>query len=1101
MTRFDFAVRWFLWVCVVSAWIVGCAGCTGCGGDESSGLDVIVRTDLVAGFEFRRVLVEAEPESGDAPGAESLGAARGEPWRTGAEVTSIRGLSGAATIRVTLQDAARSAIVSREVRVADASRGRVVVVIARSCIGVSCGDGESCHGGVCADSACHPDAPERCPAPACTDGDASGCAPAMFACATAECAAGVCFNAALTREECSSRGTCCTRDEWCDPTRGCSEVPDGPEAGVVDGGPDADMDVGADGGTDMTVDAEACVDGARCTPSGFEWQCYADGRIDCARGGACIGLPGSEREIGASCGASFSGRVCNAEHECVDCFDDGEACVRNGSCQLGVRTAASGCECVEDDEGAFAEAGTKCGTNASGVGMYCTVDAQCRACSDEGTSCTRAEGPCMRGVRSCAFDSFMGTATCAEAGLRPTGSICSRGSGDGLCDGASPLCNACEEGLACLSSSSGNAACVYGATMCDTGSGGGVMCDGSGSTNYVAAGTACGTNAVCTGSGSCLACTQDALCAPERACAVSRVDCSGGAAECVRESLLASGTTGREGASEMCASTETCNGLDDECQPVMSNVLSVGVGPTHSCAVVANEAAPITRTNLSGVTSSVYCWGSNTLSALGINSVAQCNAGRAAIVDLCDDNPGVPGTLCRSSAASSNPREVVVGHSTSCFIAETGAVYCWGNNLNGEVGGVAGTLDGDGVAYPACSGMRDATPQQDLQCAVRSPRKVPLPLASGDKVVQLAISPAAPVNCTPTGYANSSSCTPPTGPQYRKVCAVTEQGKLYCWGGVRASSLSSEMGISAMMPSAAQEPDLYRPNAAWRFEQVAIGESHWCVLLRDTSATSMTRGQSRVVCAGAYDRGQRGDGLARAGSGESPAFPPPSGNMRSVVGLTDAVDIAAAGRFACAVRANTTEGRGRVVCWGDFGGLSVDSGERADGVVRTPVYVRAKAGAVVEINAPSLPSDPAALVTGATSVDASETAVCVQLSSGGVACWGKSNLGIGTPGPSLHAVLLPSDPATDVFPSRPRTTVALASQSGAGGSTVGCFVRHHDRRQLFCWGANGTRQLGHCRSTPSETRLTPVPVLPFDVALNGICRAGESLSPCVYVDP
>jgi hypothetical protein len=1094
MTRFNFVVRVVLWTFLASLPLFGC------GGDEPSGLDVVVRTDLVAGYEFRRVVVEAESTAGPSD-PETTAASRTEPWRAGVEVATLRRLSGEATIRVTLQDGSRDAVVSREVRVVDASRGRVVVVISRSCVGVSCGDGESCHGGVCANSACHPDAPESCPAPACTDGDASGCAPAAFACATSECAAGVCFSSALTREECSSPGTCWATDEWCDPLSGCSVDPDAPEAGVGDAG--SDMNVVADGGTDMAIDGAACADDAPCTPSGFEWQCYAEGRIDCSRGGACVGIRSSTLDVGASCGSSFSGRVCNADYECVDCFDAGEACVRNdGTCRLGKITRESGCECVPDDDGEFLDPGSRCGRTASGVGMYCTTDTRCVPCMTEGLSCSRPEGPCLRGRQSCEFADFAGTATCAEAGMRSSGSICSIGSSDGLCDGASATCNVCQDGLACLDSSTGDAACVYGAAVCNTGSGGGIECDVTGSTNYVAAGTTCEENKVCTGSGSCLACTQGALCAPERECSVSRVDCSGGAVECVRESLLASGTTGRDDASagETCSSTATCNGVDDECQPVMSNVLSVGVGPTHSCAVVANEAAPITRTNLAGVSSSIYCWGSNTLSALGINSFAQCDAGRAAIVDLCNDDPAIPDTLCRSSAAVSNPREVVVGHSTSCFLSESGSVYCWGNNLNAEVGGFPGSPDGDGLAYPTCSGVRDATPRQDLQCAVRSPRKVPLPLASGDKVVQLAISPEAPVNCTPTGYANSTSCTPPTGPQYRKVCAVTEQGKLYCWGGVGASG-SSAVTVTTMMPTEAQEPDLYRMNAAWRFEQVAVGESHWCVLLRDTSTMSMTRGQSRVVCAGAHDRGQRGDGLARTGPSESTAFPPLPGSLRSVVGLPDAVDIAAAGRFACAVRANTTEGRGRVVCWGDFAGLSVDSGERADGIVRTPVYVRARAGDLYAIDAPSLPTDAAALVTGATSVDASERAVCVQLSSGGVACWGTSNLGIGTTNTSLHAVLLPSDPATDVFPSRPRTTVALAFQSGENDGTVGCFIRHHDRRQLFCWGSNGTRQLGHCRSTPGETRLAPVPVLPFDSALDGICRAVESLAPCVHIDP
>jgi alpha-tubulin suppressor-like RCC1 family protein len=103
--------------------------------------------------------------------------------------------------------------------------------------------------------------------------------------------------------------------------------------------------------------------------------------------------------------------------------------------------------------------------------------------------------------------------------------------------------------------------------------------------------------------------------------------------------------------------------------------LAVGAGG-HACAVTA--------------TGDVTCWGSNDYGELGHDPAED----RMCIYRICRTTPSaVPGIA--------NVTELALGALHSCALTTAGAVYCWGENQDGQLGhdGATDTFDAGGFAY------------------------------------------------------------------------------------------------------------------------------------------------------------------------------------------------------------------------------------------------------------------------------------------------------------------------------------------------------------------------------------------------------------------
>jgi alpha-tubulin suppressor-like RCC1 family protein len=195
-------------------------------------------------------------------------------------------------------------------------------------------------------------------------------------------------------------------------------------------------------------------------------------------------------------------------------------------------------------------------------------------------------------------------------------------------------------------------------------------------------------------------------------------------------------------------------------------------------------------------------------------------------------------------------------------------------------------------------------------------------------------------------------------------------------------------------------------------------------LVAGTGFTCARKSDGTVRCWGLNLRGQLGDGTTT-----SPRFSPVS-----VSGLTDAARIVAGATHACALRGN-----GAMACWGGNNQGQLGTGNVTDRNIPTPVVD----------------------ITEFTDMGAGLNFTCALDGDGHLFCWGDNDtaqLGIGS---------------TSNNSNRPtRSSFGLGALDLGAGESHGCFVS--PGYFLFCWGANGSGQLGLGTTSPFETSFRGV---------------------------
>jgi len=223
--------------------------------------------------------------------------------------------------------------------------------------------------------------------------------------------------------------------------------------------------------------------------------------------------------------------------------------------------------------------------------------------------------------------------------------------------------------------------------------------------------------------------------------------------------------------------------------------------------------------------------------------------------------------------------------------------------------------------------------------------------------------------------------------------------------------------------------------------QLSLGETSACALYASGS----------VVCWGGNSYGELGDGLTKhVDCGGSDCAKAPV----LVQGITDAVQAASGGFFACAVHAT-----GKVSCWGSdiLGNLGDGLGSHdtscMDGCSRVPV-------AVAGLN------DAVQVTAGMYGT------ACALRRGGSVVCWGNNDYGQLGDGGMKHATCRQYGHDHDCS----RTPVAVLQLTDAvelhmGGPQV-CARRANGH--VVCWGDNGAGQLGDTTtvSHPSPTEVS-----------------------------
>ena len=377
----------------------------------------------------------------------------------------------------------------------------------------------------------------------------------------------------------------------------------------------------------------------------------------------------------------------------------------------------------------------------------------------------------------------------------------------------------------------------------------------------------------------------------------------------------------------------------------ITDATAIAAGKDHSCAV-----------HRSGT---VSCWGNNYDGQLG-NGQSQDYENRSVSYKY-----GPYSYMPTGVAGITDAVAISAGGEHSCAVHRTGAISCWGNNWNGQLGNGRGGTDDAGFAEIANDfysplpvsvvGIADATAITTGRlhtCALHRTGAVSCwgdtgygQLGNGQNgyiyasAVPLAVVGVVDATAIATGGEHS-------GPEHS--CALHEDGTVSCWGNNGVGQLGNgQSGDSAVSSVPVRVAGITDATA------IAAGAEHSCALREDGT----------ISCWGANWYGQLGNGQSTDDSTSNSSI---SSVPVEVEGITDATAIASKSQHSCALR----EG-GTISCWGANG-----SGQLGNGTE----------------NSPSLPLE----VVGITDATAIATGIgysCALHEGGTMSCWGDNTHG------------------------------------------------------------------------------------------------------------
>jgi len=424
----------------------------------------------------------------------------------------------------------------------------------------------------------------------------------------------------------------------------------------------------------------------------------------------------------------------------------------------------------------------------------------------------------------------------------------------------------------------------------------------------------------------------------------------------------------------------------------LNSVVSIAVGRQHSCAILGSQGT-------------VRCWGRNDGGQLGNGTSSQSINQPVFVTGL------------------TNVVALTAGDLHTCAVRVDGTVWCWGDNLEGQLGNggltnfslvpvqvedLIGAVTVEAGANHTCALLSDSS----LKCWGEN--------GFGELGNNSFLASNVPVS---TGRL---SATPGVGAVDLaagglSTCARLSDASVSCWGdngsGQFGNGTSGLNNLSAVPVASKVSPTVVA---------LAAGTHHSCAILADGT----------VSCWGSDTGGQLGDG----GTGSVSLPGPP------VPGVTNAVEIAGGLKFTCALTV-----AGAIRCWGDNA-----FGQHGDGT-NSPQGIDSVAG-----------------ITGTFlghGVTAGNQFTCGRRGSGAAACWGagaQGQLGSSASVSSSNAVAV--------------TGIANAIGLSAGHGSHACAIDAAGGAR--CWGDNSRGRLGNGTLTSSNQ---PVPVInsgPLFVAIS-----------------
>lgn len=484
---------------------------------------------------------------------------------------------------------------------------------------------------------------------------------------------------------------------------------------------------------------------------------------------------------------------------------------------------------------------------------------------------------------------------------------------------------------------------------------------------------------------------------------------------------------------------------------------SLALGNEHTCAT-SNEGK-------------TYCWGSHSDGQLGIGAgstklvptavnMSNVTSGGFAKLSLGDNftcgltksgttmcwGRGTEYQTARDPAASANVPvltentwssinygwaekdfvDLVTGKNFVCNLNYRGRIYCWGKNTHGQFGnGTTTDLETerstdylDMASYPAFKNLKKLVAGDEHVCGLTSEGKAVCwgrgtegqigDNGGVDRLVPTAVNVAGIVDFD--GFTDITAGGDHT-------CAVTADGKVYCWGENSNGELGNNSTTDALTPV---QVDATGITTAKTFVEVKAGRTHTC---------------GRMIDGLVYCWGSSTDGKLGGTYGVDQLVPVNvkigSNPLKTIVGLE-------VGRaHSCAITAD-----GKAMCWGQ---------QSADGRLGN--------------NATASSADPVAVDVSALlgkrslkQISSGTSNSCAVNTQGRVYCWGRGDEGQN--GNSFSDYLTPNEILTTGTGGSLFAKVVVGNQHACALSTEG---------KVYCWGENGEGQLGNGGNVDNPT--------------------------------
>ncbi len=234
-----------------------------------------------------------------------------------------------------------------------------------------------------------------------------------------------------------------------------------------------------------------------------------------------------------------------------------------------------------------------------------------------------------------------------------------------------------------------------------------------------------------------------------------------------------------------------------------------------------------------------------------------------------------------------SPVQLVVAAGHSCAVNDRRGVVCWGSNSDSSLNGTR-TPSGGRVELTALGLARDVAGGTGFSCAVLDDGGVRCWGERGYEVLGDGVRGTGPTPPVSVAGITDAVGIAGVGGTQRHICAVSSTGVVRCWGTGDRGQLGNGMLQNSLAPVVV--------STVQTATQVAVGSAFTVALRRD--GTVVFWGSDPVL------------------TGAAPVSTP-----RAVAGLSNVVEVQAAGQHYCARRMD-----GRVVCLGNnaYGQLGTD---------------------------------------------------------------------------------------------------------------------------------------------------------------------------------